>query len=138
MTSLAATSDAAIVELTSPTTTTRSGRSARQISSNAIITFAVCTAWLAGADAEVAIGRRQLELPEEPAGHRLVVVLAGIDQHLAQASVAPQRLHHRRDLHEVGSRANDMHEGLLAAHRQSSRPSTQDACQSTAFITVQS
>ncbi len=42
--SFAATSDAASVEFTSPTTTTRSGRSVVQTFSNSIITRAVCTA----------------------------------------------------------------------------------------------
>ncbi len=36
----------AIVELTSPTTTTQSGRSVRRTFSNAIMIFAVCSAWL--------------------------------------------------------------------------------------------
>ena len=68
--SFAATSDAAIVELTSPTTTTRSGRSARQISSNAIITFAVCTAWLAEPTPRSRSGVGSSQLREEAAGHR--------------------------------------------------------------------
>ncbi len=35
-----------------------------------------------GADAEVIVGRRQVELVEEDIGELLVVVLAGVDEHL--------------------------------------------------------
>ena len=47
MPSLTATSVAASVELTSPGTITRSGRSASSTGSMRSITRAVCTAWLA-------------------------------------------------------------------------------------------
>ena len=47
MWSLAATSAAAIVELTSPTTMTIRGFFSRNTCSSPIITSAVCTAWLA-------------------------------------------------------------------------------------------
>ena len=46
MCSLTAVRAQARVELTSPTTTTRSGRSARQTFSNSTMTRAVCSAWL--------------------------------------------------------------------------------------------
>ena len=87
-------------------------------------------------DAEIVIGCRQLQLSEESTGHRGVVVLAGVHQHLADARVAAQRLHHRRDFHVIRPGANHVDDGLLTGHKQSSRPSTHDACHRTAFITV--
>ncbi len=63
ITSFAATSDAAIVEFTSPTTTTRSGRSARQTSSNADHHLRGLHGVAGRADAEIAVRRRQLRAP---------------------------------------------------------------------------
>ena len=51
------TSVQAIVEFTSPTTTSQSGANACSTGSKRSITCAVCAAWLPGADLEVLVGR---------------------------------------------------------------------------------
>ena len=84
MPSLTATSATASVELTSPGTSTRSGCSASS-STGSIrsITRAVWTRVGARADAEHVVGLGHAELLEEDLGHHPVVVLAGVDEHMA-------------------------------------------------------
>ena len=122
MPSLAAQSAAAMVELTSPTTTTRSGRSRSSTGSRRSSTCAVCDGVRARADAEVVVGLRQPELLEEDVAEAGVVVLAGVHEGLREVDAARRRAgavaggagvprldgrHDRRDLHEVGARAAD-------------------------------
>ena len=79
--SLTATSAPASVELTSPTTSTRSGRSSsRDAARGATMISAVCAACGARADAEVHVGRGIPRSLEEHLGHLVVVVLPGVDQ----------------------------------------------------------
>lgn len=66
----------------------------------------------AGADLEVQVGLRQLEVGEQAVAHARVVVLAGMHQQRRQRRlVRGQRTQDRRDLHEIGPRADDAHHG---------------------------
>jgi hypothetical protein len=74
----------------------------------------------AGPDAEVDVRGGDPEVGEEPVGHALVVVLAGVDQ----AGLQPDRVQgaqHRGDLHEVRPGARDDGE---SHRRPRSRPSS--------------
>ena len=77
--SLAAVSAAARVELTSPGTTTRSGRSATQDRLQPLHHPRRLLGVAARADLEHVVGRRHAELLEEDLRHQPVVVLAGVD-----------------------------------------------------------
>ena len=58
--------------------------------------------------AQVDVGFRKAELGEEDIRHRDVVMLAGVDKHvLERLAGPPEGGQERRNLHEVGSRAND-------------------------------
>ncbi len=59
----------------------------------------------ARADAEVMVGARQLQLVEEHGGHLLVVVLAGVDEHVDVPSA--QLATHRTGLDELRPRADN-------------------------------
>ena len=78
---MAATIEQASVELTSPTTTTTSAgqradeRFERHHHARGLLGVRART------DAEVFVGRADVELVEEDLAHRLVVVLAGVHQH---------------------------------------------------------
>ena len=77
---MAAVNAAARVEFTSPTTTTRSGRSLASTGSSATITSAI---WRIGepcVGAQVVVGLRQAEILEEDVAHGTVVVLTGVDR----------------------------------------------------------
>src|SRR6185369_7123104 len=69
------------------------------------------------ANAEVAIGPRKIEVPEKAPSHRLVVVLAGIDQNLTRALPRVESFDDRRNLHEVWTRADDVHDSFHANER---------------------
>jgi hypothetical protein len=65
-----------------------------------------------GADLEVVMCGRQLELAEEHAVHLEAVVLAGVEQHVGHAA-RDAGAHHRRHLDDLGTRAHhdrDLHE----------------------------
>ena len=94
MPSLAAASAPASVEFVSPKTRTASGRSASEDRLQRDEHPARLLAAAAAADPEAVVGPRQAELGEERAGHRLVVVLAGVDEDLVVAR--PQRRLQRR------------------------------------------
>ena len=91
MPSFAAVSAAASVELTSPGTITRSGRSSSRTGSRRSIMRAVCCGVAAGADLEHVVGRRHAELLEEDLRHQPVVVLAGVDDRVAARRAARAR-----------------------------------------------
>jgi len=55
---------------------------------------------------QIVLGRRDPQLPEECLGHRVVVVLPGVDHDVPDRR-AGQRARHGRELHEIGTRAND-------------------------------
>jgi hypothetical protein len=61
----------------------------------------------AGADAEVDVGTRQGEVLEEHVAHLRAVVLAGVHEALGRAA-RRERPHHRRHLHEVRARSDDV------------------------------
>jgi hypothetical protein len=65
----------------------------------------------AGAHTQVDVGPWQAELAEEDVGHPLVVVLAGVDEHVGVIGPSLRRPHHGRRLHEVGPGPHDMHDG---------------------------
>src|SRR5262249_12091667 len=67
-----------------------------------------------GPDAEVDVGRRQAELPEEDVGHQVVVVLAGVDEDLIMP--AAQGAAEQGRLDALGPAANDG-DGWLAGRR---------------------
>ena len=77
---LAATSAAAMVEFTSPTTTTTSGRNSARIGSNPDHHRSRLLGVGAGPDVEMVVGRADAELVEKHLAHGRVVVLAGMDQ----------------------------------------------------------
>ena len=113
--SLAHTRAQATVELTSPTTTTQSGCHSRTTGSKAIMTRAVCAACDPLPTSRKRSGRRHLEVAEEDLGHLEVVVLPGVDQQLLErVRPARHRRHHRRRLHEVGTRADDVEDAQPA------------------------
>ena len=89
MSSLAATSAAASVEFTSPGTRSTSGRSRSRIGSMRSMTRAVCAAVRARADVEHVVRLADAELLEEDARHRVVVVLAGVDERVADRVGSP-------------------------------------------------
>ena len=70
------------------------------------------------AHAEVDVGLRNAEVPEQGLRHRPVVVLPRVDEQRLLAHL-PQRPHQGRDLHEVRSRTSDQnlpHRRLLCCH----------------------
>ena len=62
----------------------------------------------AGADLQVVVGDRQVEVAEELPGHRLVVVLTGVHQRRRDGGMAPHLPQQRADLDEVGARPHDV------------------------------
>ena len=71
----------------------------------------------AAADPEAVVGPRQAELREEDAGHRLVVVLAGVDEDLVVAR--PQHRLQRGGLDELRPRPDDGDDAHVGAGRGS-------------------
>ena len=68
------------------------------------------------ADAEVDVWARNAQVVEEYLRHRCVVVLAGVHQLLIHLRMTAKCVHDRRDLHEVGPRADDVNEPHRAGH----------------------
>src|SRR5689334_15277159 len=101
-----ATSAHAIVELTSPTTTTPRGEVVLERRHDPAGLHAVA----GRADLEVDVGAGQPELLEEHPGHVTAVVLAGVDQDPAEPLAARQLAHERRQLHEVRPGTRDQHD----------------------------
>ena len=105
---------AAIVELTSPTTTTLStaavGLLFASTASRRSSTRAVCSAWLPEPTSRYMSGRRMPKVFEENVGQGRVVVLPGMDQHRANLRIRLDRPQQRRDLHEVRPRTDDTSE----------------------------
>jgi hypothetical protein len=62
----------------------------------------------AGANAKVAIGLRHFQLLKKYIGHGGIVVLAGVDQSLADAGVRGQSAQHGGGFHEIGTGTNDV------------------------------
>ncbi len=113
--SLTAASAAASVELTSPATTTRSGRSTSKICATPSSARAVCSPWSSRADLETNVGHGKPELVDEDIRHFGVVVLAGVNEANADARVElAECLQHGSRLHEVGARTD--HEANLRSH----------------------
>jgi len=83
-------------------------------------------------DREIEIRTGQIELVEKDRGHVFVVVLPGVNQPVF-VTIGEGPGDGRR-FHELRPGADDGED----LQRQSSRPSIQEACHSTAFITVQS
>ena len=109
--SLAATRAAARVELTSPTTTTMSGRSSSTTRSKRTITAAVCSACDPVPTSRSRSGPRQAQLFEEDVGHRAGRSAARCGRGAATiAGYRRERRDDRRDLHEVRPRADDVHD----------------------------
>ena len=95
--------------MTSPGTSTRSGRSVAQHGLESLEHPRGLLAVAAGADAQHVVGLGHPELLEEHLRHRPVVVLAGVDDHVSPVGEAPpQRGDHRRGLDEVRPRADDV------------------------------
>ena len=99
--SFAAASAQASVELTSPATTTSAGRSSSRMLLEGDQDLAGLLAVAAGADAQRVVGGREAEILEDLLRHPAVVVLAGVDDHLARGAAPAQRLDQRGHLHEV-------------------------------------
>ncbi len=74
-----------------------------------------------GSHAEIDIRSRQAEVCEEPITHRRVVVLAGVYQVLAHARNGCAGPEHRRHLHEIGSRPNDVKQSRHSRSEASGR-----------------
>ncbi len=107
--SFAATRVQAIVEFTSPTTTSQSGAKACSTGSKRSITCAVWAAWLPEPTSRFSSGGGDLQLVEEHLRHALVVVLTRVHQALLEQAVPRgHRAHHGRDLHEVRAGADDV------------------------------
>ena len=98
------------------TTSTTSGRSARQDRLERGEHPRRLLGAAAAADAERVVRPRQAQLGEERAGHRLVVVLAGVDEHLF-VSGAEGRLQRRR-LDQLRPRPDDARDAHLSAGRR--------------------
>ena len=58
-------------------------------------------------DLEIEVRRMDLQIPEEALGHRGVVVLAGVHERRGERRPTRHLPNERRDLHEVGARADD-------------------------------
>ncbi len=101
----------AMVEVTSPTTSTESLRSLDQQPLVARHDRRGLLGLRARADLEIDVRRGNAELVEEIARHARVVVLAGVDETIAQPAAvalrASRRANDRRDLHEVRPRTGD-------------------------------
>ena len=71
-----------------------------------------------GPDAEVDVGRTDLQVREERIRERRIVVLAGVDQpdvdRRARRALALERAQDRRDLHEIGARSHHAHDSHRA------------------------
>ena len=105
--SFVAASAAAIVELTSPATSTRSAGCSLRSASTPAITSAVCSAWLPEPTPRLASGCAHPEPLDEAVRERAVVVLAGVEQAHVDALALVERRDDGRHLHEVGPRADD-------------------------------
>ncbi len=97
----------AIVELTSPTTSSASGFCLAMIGSNPLHHLGGLNGMGTGADAKIDIGTRNLELLEEQLRHFLIVMLPGMDQISINVASALNLPHDRRDLHEIGASPAD-------------------------------
>ena len=100
---------AASVELTSPGTMTRSGRSSRRTGSSRSMMRAACSAWEPEPTPSMWSGSGTPSSVEEHVRHRPVVVLTSVDddvRRLAEALAAGAD--DRRHLHEVRPRADDV------------------------------
>jgi hypothetical protein len=62
---------------------------------------------VAAVDAQIMVGRAQLEIAEEHVRHASVVVLPGVDQHLVDAGRGGDTSRHRGRFDELRSRADD-------------------------------
>jgi hypothetical protein len=97
----------AMVELTSPTTMTKSGLWARQTFSNSTMTRAVCSAWEPEPHLEIEVGLRHAEIDEERLAHPLVVVLTGMNEkRMKTVGTFSHRFDDGRHLHEIGPRTH--------------------------------
>ena len=105
--SLVAASAAAMVELTSPATSTRSAGCSSRSASMPVSTAGGLLGVGAGADAEVGVGLAHPEPLDEAARERPVVVLAGVQEPDRDPLGRLQRGDHRRRLDEVRPRAHD-------------------------------
>ena len=99
--SLTAVRAQAIVELTSPTTTTASGLLLEHDRLEPLHHLGRLDGVAARADPEVDVRPGDLQLLEEQLRHPLVVVLAGVDEVGLDAGAAADLPHQRGDLHEV-------------------------------------
>ena len=107
---MAATSEQATVELTSPTTSTTSGRCMSDERFEGGHDRRGLGGVTAGTDLEHVLRRSDVELGEEHVAHPVVVVLAGVDEHGAHAA-GFEGGDHRLELREVRACAGDAHHG---------------------------
>ena len=134
MPSLTATSVTASVELTSPGTITRSGRSCSMHRLDALHHARGLDRVAARAHAEHVVGRRHPELLQEDLGHHPVVVLAGVDQDVARVRQPPaQRGDDRRHLDEVGPRPHRVEDPHSARHRNGRRSNVRMTARDSGF-----
>ena len=75
----------------SPRTITASGRSASMSAASRSWPSATCSARGSDPTREVVVGARQPRGEDLPVGHRVVVVLAGVDEDLVDETVAAPR-----------------------------------------------
>ena len=88
---------------------TQSGFSARRTFSSRSSIWPVWKPWVPDPTSRLMSGCGNLELPEEDFRHRVVVVLAGMDEQVSVPRL-PQRTADRRDLDELRPGADDRHD----------------------------
>ena len=104
--SFTAASAQATVELTSPNTTGRGPRLQDSASKRSMI-CAVCAAWEPEPTSRWTSGCGMRSSSKEDVRHRLVVVLAGVDDPAGQLPLGVESADDRGDLHEIGAGARD-------------------------------
>ena len=115
MPSFAATIADAMVELTSPYTTSQSGLMRHQHRLDALDDARGLHRMRARAHGQILVGRGDAEITKEVGGHAVIVVLSGVHDDLLDAE-RPGRAMHWRELGKVRPRADDVkqfHDGGL-------------------------
>ena len=99
----------ASVELTSPGTTSASRTKAVEHGFDAFQRACRLSSVGSRADVELELRCADFELVDEDSGHLTVIVLAGVDDHMAELGRTPPELRdERRHLHVVRSRADQI------------------------------
>src|SRR5262245_1046731 len=107
MPSLTAVSAPARVELTSPTTTTTSGRASASTGSRRRLISPICGVAVGACTGRLTAGSGSSRFAKKAVRHRAVVVLTGMDQERARLGPRAELGHDGRDLHEIRAGPDD-------------------------------